>query len=305
MAAKERPERKKSTEKPYEGSKAAIERAKTEAALARAKEEEKARLKAEEAPPEPQEAFDAAGQEIQGERLVRVEADQGRAGEDEGEQRISFIVRLTVDERGQPRRTEVEHAQSGKKESFPALDPQRLATFMEMCISPPLISEPTSPSVPSPVTEETRTPGPLGPASSLTVSDVRTFRKGAPGVTTLTLSPDEPFVIQAHLHLEGPEAPSLTAQAATLEMRVYAHEVTRGTSTLLITYSENLVENILEYTPQVLVPGLPPGLYRLVTLVTLQAPTKVVGHHDGPIVQVIGVQLSANPAQLLHGPLPQ
>jgi hypothetical protein len=58
--------------------------------------------------------------------------------EEEGiEQRISFIVRLTVDERGQPRRTEVEHAKSGKKEAFPGLDVQRLAAFMEACISLP------------------------------------------------------------------------------------------------------------------------------------------------------------------------
>ena len=58
--------------------------------------------------------------------------------EEEGiEQRISFVVRLTVDERGQPRRTEVEHAQSGKKETFPGLDVQRLAAFMKACISSP------------------------------------------------------------------------------------------------------------------------------------------------------------------------
>jgi hypothetical protein len=58
--------------------------------------------------------------------------------EEEGiEQRISFIVRLTVDERGQPLRTEVEHAQSGKKETYPGLDVQRLAAFMKAFIGPP------------------------------------------------------------------------------------------------------------------------------------------------------------------------
>jgi len=60
------------------------------------------------------------------------------ASEEEGaERRVTFIVRLTVDERGQPRRTEVEHAQSGKKETFPGLDVQRLAALMKACISPP------------------------------------------------------------------------------------------------------------------------------------------------------------------------
>ena len=60
------------------------------------------------------------------------------APEEEGaERRVTFIVRLTVDERGQPRRTEIEHARSGKKETFAGLDVQRLTAFMEACISPP------------------------------------------------------------------------------------------------------------------------------------------------------------------------
>jgi hypothetical protein len=58
-------------------------------------------------------------------------------GEGGAERRVTFIVRMTVDERGQPRRTEVEHAQSGKKETFPDLDVQRLVAFMKACISPP------------------------------------------------------------------------------------------------------------------------------------------------------------------------
>jgi hypothetical protein len=72
------------------------------------------------------------------------------------EQRISFILRLTVDERGQPRRTEVEHAQSSKKETFPGLDVQRLAAFMKACISPPNHPEPDDPPSTSP--HESRSP---------------------------------------------------------------------------------------------------------------------------------------------------
>jgi hypothetical protein len=58
-------------------------------------------------------------------------------GEEGAERRVTFIVRLTVDERGQPRRTEIEHAKSGKIESFPGLDVQRLIAFMEKYINPP------------------------------------------------------------------------------------------------------------------------------------------------------------------------
>jgi hypothetical protein len=58
-------------------------------------------------------------------------------GEEGTERRVTFIVRLTVDERGQPRRTEIEHARSGERETFPSLDVQRLTAFMERCISLP------------------------------------------------------------------------------------------------------------------------------------------------------------------------
>ncbi len=332
MAAQEGPKRKTPAEKP-EQSKAAIEKAKAEAeaALTRAEHEEKARLKAEEALAEAQEALAATRSKVEEECLARAKAEQARADAEtalaetrkaigveaentkapltapgeEGEQRISFVVRVTVDERGQPRRTEVEHAQSGKKETFPALDARRLAAFMGMCINPPVTPEPTAPPVPSPVTKETPTPGPLGPASGLTVSDVRVFHKATPGDTALMLNADEAFEVQVRFQVHGPEAASLTVQGSSFDMRVYTREVTSGRSTLLITYSENLVENVLEYKPQRLVPGLPPGLYRLVTLVSLQAPTKMVSHYDGPIVQVAAVQPSVNPAAPLEVPLSQ
>jgi hypothetical protein len=58
-------------------------------------------------------------------------------GEGGAERRVTFVVRLTVDEQGQPRRTEVEHAKSGEKETFPGLDVQRLVAFMKACIGLP------------------------------------------------------------------------------------------------------------------------------------------------------------------------
>ena len=67
----------------------------------------------------------------------RIQAKDVQSNAKEAEKRISFILRLTVDEQGQPRRTEVEHARSGNKEAYPGLDLQRLAAFMEACISLP------------------------------------------------------------------------------------------------------------------------------------------------------------------------
>jgi hypothetical protein len=71
------------------------------------------------------------------------------APEEEGaERRVSFILRVTVDERGRPRRTEIEHAQSGQKETFPGLDVQRLAAFIKQCISPQSSRNRQSPHLP-------------------------------------------------------------------------------------------------------------------------------------------------------------
>jgi hypothetical protein len=68
--------------------------------------------------------------------------------EEGAERRVTFIVRVTVNQRGQPRRTEIEHAQSGQKETFPDLDVQRLAAFIEKCISPQSLQNGQSPHLP-------------------------------------------------------------------------------------------------------------------------------------------------------------
>lgn len=139
-------------------------------------------MKAEEALTEAQETWQPPRRRLQ-ERQAQVKIEQARAKaertleqirkamdtkeehgnlppstpEEEGiEQRISFILRLTVDERGQPRRTEVEHAQSGKKETFSGLDVQRLVAFMKACISPP--NHPGTDDPPSTSHRDSRSP---------------------------------------------------------------------------------------------------------------------------------------------------
>ena len=125
--------------KPDEETRVALEKAmaEVEAALARTKEEARARLKAEAALAEAQqEALATVQAEVEQERQASP-IEQARAaveralaqvwpasgtepegteppptapGEGGAERRVTFIVRLTVDQRDQPRRTEVEHA---------------------------------------------------------------------------------------------------------------------------------------------------------------------------------------------------
>jgi len=185
MAAQEVSQRKRPAAKLAEETRVELEkaRAEVEAALARAKDEKRARLKAEEVLAEAQKALAAARAEVEGERQARVKIEQARAeaqralakarqamgteaentelpptalGEEEAERRVTFIVRLTVDERGQPRRTEVEHAQSCKKETFAGLDVQRLVAFMKACINPPDYPGTDNPPITSP--RESRSP---------------------------------------------------------------------------------------------------------------------------------------------------
>ena len=108
--------------------------------------ERQAQAKVEQARAEAQRAL-AQARKAMGAEAENMEPPPTALREEGAERRVTFIVRLTVDERGQPRRTEVEHAQSGKKETFPGLDVQRLAAFMKACIS--LLKHPGTDDPPS------------------------------------------------------------------------------------------------------------------------------------------------------------
>jgi hypothetical protein len=134
--------------------------------------------------------------------------------------------------------------------------------------------------------QQEATQKPIRPKSSLTISGVRVFRPRSPGVTTLTLNREEGFVVEARFQLQGSAVPSLGAQGSPYEMKVYVSEVTSGKYQLLTTSSVTLIQGGLEYAALASVSGLPSGLYRLFTLVTVGEPREVAGHYDGPIIRV-------------------
>lgn len=220
------------------------------------------------------------------------------------EQRVSFIVRLTIDKQGQPRRTEVEHAQSTRKTSFPGLDIQRLAAFMETCLGMSVIPEPAPVTAPPLESEETIRPASPGPNLSLTISDVQIAREQASSRSVLILNTGEGFTVRVRFQIQGSEAPSLSAEEVSYEIEIYARELTSSTSRLLTRYKANLAKNLLEYTSQIYVAGLSPGFYRLDVMVTLQAPFNLGDYYNGPIFRVRELQPSAEPATLLKIPLP-
>jgi hypothetical protein len=261
--------------------------------------EQERQAQAEQSRAEPERALPEARKAIEAEAENR-ELPPAAPAEKAAEEQVSFIVRLTVDERGRPRRTQIEPAKQDEEPGrFRGLNGQDLATYIERYISAPVTPEPITPPAPPPARAEAPTPEPLEPAISLVVSDVRVFRTGVPDVAALVLNPDEAFVIQARFRL-GPEALSLTAQESAFQVRVLARELTSGTSTPLATDKGGLARDVLEYPVKMQALGLSPGLYRLLTLVTLRAPVNLLGHYEGPIIHVTGVQPSVNPAAPLE-----
>jgi len=99
-------------------------------------QERQTQAKAEQAKAEAESALMEARRAIRAE-IENMEPLHTALGEEGAERRVTFIIRLTVDEQSQPRWTEVEHARSGSKETFLGLDVHRLDAFMKACISLP------------------------------------------------------------------------------------------------------------------------------------------------------------------------
>lgn len=311
MAAQRVPKYKKLAARPNKDSTSGKEKIKVqrETATIPSKAKKKARKKSNEPLAKAQKALRAAQAEVRHERQARVQAEKTltevqeelAAARLEVEQkpqaqirRVSFVVRLMVDEHGEPQRTEIEQVrteikqvESSRKQNFLGLDGERLVAFMKAYISPTIIPEDAIYTAPPPDQLTIPKAGPLRPKSSLIVSDVQVFPSGTPDLLTLILTPEEPFIVQAHFQLQGPDSDSLTTQEPTYEMKVYANEVTSGKSKLLTTYSARLIPNVLEYTAPAGVPGLSSGLYRLFTVVILSVPIEMAGFYGKTIIHVI------------------
>ena len=108
-------------------------------------------LKSAESLAKVQKALSAAQAEVKRERRARIQAEKALTEAQEKlvdtpleternpklqTRRISFVVRLTLDEQGQYSRTEIEHVSSGRKQNFLGFDGDRLISFMKACINP-------------------------------------------------------------------------------------------------------------------------------------------------------------------------
>jgi len=134
--------------------------------------------------------------------------------------------------------------------------------------------------------------------ASLLLCDVRVRGVENPASPTLTLQPSEPFTVEASFELRGPNASSVAEARAFYEIRLYVHDLARGTSKWLATERGRLTDGVYDYTNELDAPGgLRSGAYRLVTVLALRKPTPTAVHHEGPVLDVLEVQKLASPNQ--------
>jgi len=200
--------------------------------------------------------------------------------------RISFIVRITVDEQQQIHRTEIEHVESRRKENFLNLEDKQLVAFMKAHITPTLLT-PRVPARLSSRSADIPISIPPRPKSHQIISSIQVFRLKNANFATLILTTREPFLVGIQFQIEEPQSNSVGIQGSSYEIKVYANKIINGKAGLLATYSAKLNPYVLQYFTLVTMPGLPPGFYRLFTLITLGNPVKQAGYCDGPVIQVI------------------
>jgi len=140
----------------------------------------------------------------------------------------------------------------------------------------------------------------LGPS----VLDVRLLREGRPHVAALSVDLHESPMVQVRFVLRGADAHRLAAEESPFEVRVYAEDVTSGARSDVASHNANLAKGSLEYEVKMGASVLPMGLYRLVTVVSLEGPVRAIDYHEGPIVTVTSESSPAS-AESRGAPLPR
>lgn len=183
---------------------------------------------------------------------------------------ILFALRVWLNKQGRPERTVLQHHHSQRRKSVLDLDLQGLVPFIEEFMSLPVAPVPTAAPEPPHIAE------------------VRASRAGERSNTILRLEPGEAFEVNVRFWMRDEDLISLTPQGPDYQVRIYAIEVTSGISRPLATHPGHLSPDRTYYDPLIAVPGLPPGVHRLLTVVTVQLPGEMLDRYDGPLIRVEG-----------------
>jgi hypothetical protein len=200
---------------------------------------------------------------------------------------ISFVVRIAMDESGQPERTEIEHVSCFRKQNFHGLDGESLVSFIKTCIQPPFIPEPAFPSESLPTSPDLSAAEEVGLKSRLIVSSIKVLRSSIQNSTMLILARKEAFILQVDFLLQGFGAYSLAAQGYSYEIKIISQELTEGRCTMVTKHTAKLTTNQLLYMIPISIPGFSVGLYRLTTVVIISAPNRIGGFYAKTLVDVV------------------
>lgn len=211
------------------------------------------------------------------------------AAEQGTERRTSFVVRLTVDEAGRPRRGEIEHTHTHEKRAFKAANGQRLVEIMEEMIG-------VSAAAPEamPAAAEAKQPMPQR-AAILAIQNVQIQQGERLGGMNLAVRPNTEFRLVTNFVLEGEEAQAQSNTEAPFDLVIFAHRMDGSSAQQVASHRGRLVAGQTEYTQLLQCEGLAHGRYRLITFMTLLTPLNLASWHDTTFVKVEEISLPARP----------
>ena len=222
-------------------------------------------------------------------QTANTESASSTQSEKAEELQISFVVRLVVDEQGQPKRTEIEPS---KKEiepgRFKRLDGQELVSYIEEYISSVITPEARPSAAPPPREAARKIPEPVITQPFLTISDVRVLREGVASLTPPPLGAGQAFVVQVRFRIDGPGATSIAAQHPACRIEIYASPMAGTGGQKLFSDTKEMSGDGPEYSLEIPVAGLDAGTHLLHTVIAIFEPTKLLGTHKGTAVRVSG-----------------
>lgn len=230
-------------------------------------------------------------------KLAEVEADGNvslPAGEGEWKPFAAFVVEFQVRRmpgRAEEQRTKVHYMEADKEATWAGLEGQRLCQWMLAQLAKK--EQPEQEETP-----RTEVKAPVTPPATVEITQIRAYqppqtkallgfgRAGQPFSGLIKGS--DPFALEVSFGLVGPAAAELTKKQAVYQAQFNVHSLVTGANIHLGEAKPDvLVEGQLTYTAVLLQATLPPGMYRLRTLVTLQPVSAVPGYLEVPLLQVM------------------
>jgi hypothetical protein len=214
---------------------------------------------------------------------------------------VEFQVRRVSEGREVEKRTTAHHVEADKSEEWPGIEGEQLRQWMLEQVGEKL---PPEPEKEVPVEEPVRLaqvaeaqPG-AGLPATVAVARLRAFQPSRTKVPSAVGEAGQPFhgcvrgnetfALEASFELAGPAAVEAASERRTYSLQFYARDLsTRASTHLGSTPPDRLVEDKLSYTavlPEII---LPPGMYRLQAVATIQSTPPVLGYLEVPLLQVV------------------